>query len=221
MTAVKNLSILIVEDDEMMQLGLSRMLNDQDITVAGLVDEGNLAVETALKLKPDLVLMDIGLPGLDGIEATRAIKTASPDVRVIILTSYVNHEKVLAAMSSGADAYCVKGTSIEQLCAAISTVADGSVYLDARIADCVLTNVVSKTPILSEEDINQGKDFGFSEREIQVLKLLARGKNNAEIAQILHLSANTVKGHVRRILLKMSVSDRLKAVVKASDLGLV
>ena len=221
MTAVKNLSILIVEDDEMMQLGLSRMLNNQDITVAGLVEEGNLAVETALKLKPDIVLMDIGLPGLDGIEATRAIKTTSPDVRVIILTSYVNQEKVLAAMSSGADAYCVKGTSIEQLCAAISAVADGSVYLDARIANCVLTNVVSKTPLLSEEDINQGKDFGFSEREIQVLKLLARGKNNAEIAQILYLSANTVKGHVRRILLKMSVSDRLKAVVKALDLGIV
>ncbi len=185
------------------------------------LDEGNVAVETALKLEPDLVLMDIGLPGLDGIEATRAIKTASPDIRVIILTSYVHQDKILAAMSSGADAYCVKGTSIEQLCAAISTVADGSVYLDARIADCVLTNVVSKTPILSEEDINQGKDFGFSEREIQVLKLLARGKNNAEIAQILHLSANTVKGHVRRILLTMSVSDRLKAVVKASDLGIV
>ena len=221
MTTVKNFSILIVEDDEMMQLGLSRMLNNQDLTVAGLVEEGNAAVETALKLKPDIVLMDIGLPGLDGIEATRAIKTAAPDVRVVILTSYVHQDQVLAAMSSGADAYCVKGTSIEQLCAAISTVADGSVYLDARIADCVLTNVVSKTPILSEEAINQGKDFGFSQREIQVLKLLARGKNNAEIAQILHLSANTVKGHVRRILLKMSVADRLKAVVKASDLGLV
>lgn len=221
MTTVKNFSILIVEDDEMMQLGLSRMLNNQDLTVAGLVEEGNVAVETALKLKPDIVLMDIGLPGLDGIEATRAIKTAAPDVRVVILTSYVHQDQVLAAMSSGADAYCVKGTSIEQLCAAIHTVADGSVYLDARIADYVLTNVVSKTPVLTEEAINQGKDFGFSQREIQVLKLLARGKNNAEIAQVLHLSANTVKGHVRRILLKMSVADRLKAVVKASDLGLV
>jgi DNA-binding NarL/FixJ family response regulator len=112
-------------------------------------------------------------------------------------------------------------THNQQLTAVIKIVADGSVYLDAKIADCVLTNVVSKTPILTEEEVNEGKTYGFSQREIQVLKLLAQGKNNAEIAKMLNLSVNTVKGHIRRILTKMSVSDRLKAVVKALELGIV
>ncbi|NEO99565.1 MAG: response regulator transcription factor [Symploca sp. SIO2E9] len=221
MNANQSLSILIVEDDPMMQIGLSRILSTKEITIAGQVEDGNLAVEIALKMKPDIVLMDIGLPGLDGIEATQRIKAALPEVRILILTYYVDEDKVLAAISSGADAYCVKGTSIAQLCAAITTVAEGSIYLDARIADYVVKNVVQKTQIPTKNDANNSEDFGFSEREIQVLRLLAEGKSNAQIGEALHLSPNTVKGHVRRILLKMSVSDRVKAAVKALKLGLV
>ncbi|MGK7875390.1 MAG: response regulator [Xenococcaceae cyanobacterium] len=221
MTITPSLSILIVEDDPMMQIGLSRMLSTQGITIAGQVEDGNLAVDTALKLKPDIVLMDIGLPGLDGIGAMQRIKAVLPDVRIVILTSYADEDKVLAAISSGADAYCVKGTSIAQLCAAITTVAEGSVYLDAKIADYVVKNVVPKTPTPTKNDANSSEDFGFSEREIQVLRLLAEGKSNTEIGEALHLSPNTIKGHIRRILLKMSVSDRVKAAVKALQLGLV
>lgn len=221
MNILKKMNILIVEDDQMMQLGLCSMLKKKELNVIGIVENGNLAIKTALKTKPDIILMDIGLFGLDGVEATRVIKAALPDIRIIILTCYTNKEVVLNAMSSDADAYCVKGTNIEQLTAVIKIVADGSMYLDAKIADCVLTNIVSKTPLLTEEEVNEGKNYGFSQREIQVLKLLAQGKNNAEIAKILNLSVNTVKGHIRRILTKLSVSDRLKAVVKALELGIV
>jgi DNA-binding NarL/FixJ family response regulator len=138
-SATKPLTILIVEDDPMMQMGLSRLLAAQPhFVIAGQVEDGNSAIASALELKPDIVLMDIGLPDIDGIAAASQIKAALPDTRIVMLTSHSSDTEVLASLSCGADAYCIKGTSTEQLLLAINAVKEGSAYLDAKIASCVI-----------------------------------------------------------------------------------
>lgn len=212
-----NLKVIIVEDDPMVQMGITRLLkNHTNLEILQTVEDGNTGVEKTLSLKPNLVLMDIGLPELNGIEATRRIKVALPDTRILILTCHTNQEEVLAAFSSGANGYCVKGTKIEQLLAAITAVQEGSVYLDASIANYVLRLNKQFFPPSPQKL----PDFHFTEREEEVLKLIAEGKSNIEIGQVLNLSPNTVKGYVRQIFAKLSVNDRVKAAKKAWQIGL-
>jgi two-component system, NarL family, response regulator LiaR len=208
------IEILIVEDDPMMQLGLEQALSSQpDIKIVGLVEDGFLAVEAAIKLKPDLIVMDIGLPRQDGIAATQQIKQALPNVRVVMLTSYTAETEVVAALSSGADAYCVKGANIDRLLTAIYTAREGGAYLDPQVAHRVMQHL--KPPMPSH-------NFGeLSPRELEVLKLVVEGFSNIEIAEALFLSPNTVKTHVRGIMNKLAVNDRVQAAVTALRTGLV
>lgn len=209
--------ILIVEDDPMMQLGLEQSLSNQPgMTVIGRADDGYLAVEAALKLKPDVIVMDIGLPRLDGIAATQQIKAALPDVRVVMLTSHTTENEVIGALSSGADAYCVKGTSVDRLLTAIAAAQEGASYLDPQVARRVMDHL--KSPVPNEEAINVGQ---LSQRELEVLKLMVEGHSNPEIAAALYLSPNTVKTHVRGIMNKLAVDDRVQAAVVALRAGLV
>lgn len=208
--------VLIVEDDPMMQLGLEQSLAaSPGITVVGRADDGYLAVEAALKLKPDLIVMDIGLPRLDGIAATQQIKTALPEVRVVILTSHTTENEVIAALSSGADAYCIKGTSVDRLLAAIAAAQEGASYLDPQIARRVMDHLKPTTTA------EAGLVGQLSQRELEVLKLMVEGRSNPEIAAVLYLSPNTVKTHVRGIMNKLAVDDRVQAAVVALRAGLV
>jgi len=157
--------------------------------------------------------MDIGLPRLDGIAATQQIKAALPDVRVVMLTSHTTETEVIAALSSGADAYCIKGTNVERLIAAISAAQEGATYLDPQIARRVIEHL--KPPMVNS---NIGQ---LSQREQQVLELMVQGQSNPEIAAVLYLSPNTVKTHIRGIMNKLAVDDRVQAAVVALRSGLV
>jgi len=211
------LNVLIVEDDPMMQLGLEQVLTESpQIRIVGREDDGYLGVEAALKLKPDLIVMDIGLPGLDGIEATKRIKAELPDVHIVVLTSHTEETEIVAALSSGADAYCVKGASVDRLLMAIAAAQEGGAYLDPQIARKVMEQLKTPDPSTERQPIGQ-----LSEREFDVLKLLVEGYSNPKIAAELYLSPNTVKTHVRGIMNKLAVDDRVQAAVVALRTGLV
>jgi two-component system, NarL family, response regulator LiaR len=208
------LRILIVEDDPMMQLGLEQSLEDYpQLEIVGQASDGYLGVEAARKLKPDLIVMDIGLPRLDGIAATQQIKAELPDVRIVMLTSHTTETEVIAALSSGADAYCIKGTSVDRLLAAIAAAQEGATYLDPQIARRVVEHLKPPSPAS-----NLGQ---LSQRELEVLKLMVEGRSNPEIAAALYLSPNTVKTHIRGIMNKLAVDDRVQAAVVALRAGLV
>ncbi|NJR50029.1 MAG: response regulator transcription factor [Leptolyngbyaceae cyanobacterium CSU_1_3] len=208
------LRILIVEDDPMMQLGLEQSLEDYpQLTIVAQASDGYLAVEAALKHKPDLIVMDIGLPRQDGIAATQQIKAALPEVRVVMLTSHTAETEIIAALSSGADAYCIKGSDVNRLLAAIGAAQEGATYLDPQIARRVVEHL--KPPIVNN---NVGQ---LSQRELEVLKLMVEGYSNPEIAAALYLSPNTIKTHMRGIMNKLSVDDRVQAAVVALRAGLV
>lgn len=212
----EQIRILIVDDDPMMQLGLEQVLGDYSyIEIVGLADNGKLGVEEAIEKKPDLVVMDIAMPQLDGIAATQQIKEKLPDTRVVVLTSHDSQQEVMGALSSGADAYCVKGASIERLISAITAAIDGATYLDPQVGRMVIQNLQPTSPAVPENSAN------LSSRELDVLKLLVEGKTNTEIAKDLFLSPNTIKTHVKGIMNKLAVDDRVKAAVVALRTGLV
>ncbi|MCC3433954.1 MAG: DNA-binding response regulator [Oscillatoriales cyanobacterium] len=209
-------TILIVEDDPMMQLGLKHILNQQPhLTVVAQAVNGNEAVSVALQHQPDIVLMDIDLPGIDGIAAAQQIRAALPHTRILMLTHHSNPTQVMAALSSGAHGYCVKGTNAEQLLLAIATVQEGGSYLDSKIADCVLQNLKTLPDNCANDDIK------LTEREMQVLQQLVEGRSNKQIAAQLGMSVHTAKGHLEMILAKFEASDRTQAAIKALRLGLV
>ncbi|NJP10228.1 MAG: response regulator transcription factor [Leptolyngbyaceae cyanobacterium RU_5_1] len=206
--------VLIVEDDPMMQLGLEQTLGDYpQLTIVGQVADGYSAVEAAQRLKPDIIVMDIGLPRLDGIEATKQIRAILPDIHIVMLTSHTSETEVIAALNSGADAYCIKGTNVDRLIAAIAAAQEGATYLDPQIARQVIEHLKAPT---STAVVGQ-----LSQREMDVLKLMVEGYSNPEIAAALYLSPNTVKTHIRGIMNKLAVDDRVQAAVVALRAGLV
>jgi two-component system, NarL family, response regulator LiaR len=208
------LRLLIVEDDPVMQLGLNELFEDNpQFVIVGQATDGYAAVETSLKLKPDLVLMDIGLPKLDGISASQQIKAAAPEVRVLMLTSHTAEQEMIAALASGADAYCVKGISFEQLLLAIACTLEGATYLDPKIARQIVNSLKPSSPHLNQA--------ALSNRELEVLKLLVDGQSNPQIAESLYISLSTAKAHVRNIMSKLAVDDRVQAAVVALRSGLV
>ena len=210
------LTLLIVDDDPMMRLGLTAALSQQaDFTIAGEAADGRQAIAQASALEPDIVLMDVGMPGIDGIEATQAIKAQFPDMRVVILTYHTDDTEVIAALSSGADAYCIKGTDGTVLANAIRVAASGAAYLDPQIAQTVMQSL---TPTRPQAAGNMGL---LSDLEHEVLALIVEGLSNTEIGQKLYLSPNTVKTYVKGIMNKLVVSDRVQAAVAAVRRGLV
>jgi DNA-binding NarL/FixJ family response regulator len=211
------LKLLIVDDDPMMRLGLTAALGNRDgFEILGEATDGRQGIEQAATLQPDVVLMDVGMPGMDGIEATQAIKAATPDLRVVVLTSHTNETEIIAALSSGADAYCIKGTDAEALANAIRVAASGAAYLDPQIAQKVIQNLAPSRPRVKQD--NEGL---LSNRELEVLGLIVEGFSNTEIGQKLYLSPNTVKTYVKGIMNKLVVSDRVQAAVEAVRRGLV
>ena len=197
-----------------MQLGLGQFFAlYPPLQVVGQVADGYSAIEAAHNLIPDLIIMDIGLPQLDGIAATQQIKTAHPQIRILMLTSHKTEHETIAALSSGADAYCIKGANPEQLLVAINCIQDGGSYLDSQVARRVFDHL--KPSAFTPPIVN------LSKRELEVLKLLVEGQSNPEIAASLYLSPSTVKAHIRNIMNKLAVDDRVQAAVVALRSGLV
>ena len=209
--------VLLVEDDPLMQLGLEQFFaKHAQYKIVGQASNGYRAVEMSLKLKPDLVIMDIGLPQMDGIEATKHIKTSLPDTAVIMLTSHRSQTETIASLASGADAYCLKSTSLLGLLTAIAAAKEQAVYLDPNVARQVIEQLQVTETNDGDRAIGQ-----LSARELEVLKLIVDGKTNSEIADILYLSLSTVKTNIRGIMNKLAVNDRVRAAVVALRAGLV
>ncbi len=225
MGAVK---VLLIEDHTMVRLGLSLVFeNCQDIDLIGEASDGKKGAELALKLNPDVILMDIGLPEMDGIKATELIKKSNPNIKILIFTSRESEDDVFDSLSAGADGYIMKGANEEQMINAIKAVAEGTAWLDPSIARLVLSNVhkQSSTNNICPPAISAAKNakniYGLTDREIEVLALIVEGLNNAEIAKKLVITLATAKAHVHSILQKLYVSNRTQATIQAVKEGLV
>lgn len=223
------LNVLLIEDHKMVRLGLSLVFeNTPDINLIGEADNGKSGVELALKLKPNVVLMDIGLPELDGIQATALIKKSNPDIKVLIFTSRESDDDVFDSLAAGADGYIMKGADEVQMIAAIKAVADGTAWLDPAIAKLVLSNVRKQSPSSSSNisnntpNTNNAKNlYGLTDRELEVLALIVEGNNNLQIAKKLVITLSTAKAHVHSILQKLYVANRTQATIQAVKEGLV
>lgn len=219
----KTISVVIIEDFKLTRVGLRCALNaNPDIEVVGECEDAFEGLETIKKTNPDVVLMDLGLPKMNGIEATIKVKDFNPKIKVIALTSHDREEEVLAALSSGATAYCLKDIDPTKLADVVRDVAKGVCWLDPEVAQMALNSFpkVESTRILSNSMSQEGR-VPLTEREYEVLKHLVMGKSNTEIAKELIVSVHTAKAHVCSILQKMCVSDRVQAAVKAVKEGLV
>lgn len=219
----KTISVVIIEYFKLTRVGLRCALNaNPDIEVVGECEDAFEGLETIKKTNPDVVLMDLGLPKMNGIEATIKVKEFNPKIKVIALTSHDREEEVLAALSSGATAYCLKDIDPTKLADVVRDVAKGVCWLDPEVAQMALNSFpkVESTRILSNSMSQEGR-VPLTEREYEVLKHLVMGKSNTEIAKELIVSVHTAKAHVCSILQKMCVSDRVQAAVKAVKEGLV
>lgn len=213
----KTLDVVIVEDYKLTRFGLKATLNEFDgITVVGEAENAEEGLKLVEKLKPDVVLMDLGLPGMNGIEATQKLKEISGETKIIILTSHEREEEVIAAMGSGANGYCLKDIDPQSLVNVIVSVGQGAAWIDPSVSKYIL-NLMPKpesTKILNSYEISDAR-AQLTERELEVLKLLVKGKSNTEIAKDLIVSVHTAKAHVCSILQKLCVDDRVQAAVKA------
>ena len=211
------ISVIIVEDYKLTRVGLKSTLNEYEhINVVGEAEDAVEGIALIEKLKPDVVLMDLGLPGMNGLEATIKIKEKGLNSKVIILTSHERGEEVIAALGSGANAYCLKDISPETLSSVIKNVAEGACWVDPGVSSVAL-NFFPKPENVSLIQTNEVPDARaqLTERELEVLKHLVKGKSNTEIAKELIVSVHTAKAHVCSILQKLCVDDRVQAAVKA------
>lgn len=206
------INILIVEDHELTRFGLKTTFEDVDFI--GVIYEASSA-EAALEIfknNPiDVVIMDLGLPNMNGIEATQSIHNINKDTKIIILTSHNDEKEVLNSLKAGANAYCSKEINLQRLVQVVQSVADGAAWFDPSIAQVVL-QATAKSEVEPDEKY---KDYDLTAREAQILKLMTEGHSNMEIAQKLVISVNTTKAHVASILQKLEVDDRLQAALKA------
>ena len=223
------LKVLLVEDHKMVRLGLSLVFEHSgEIELIGEAEDGKKGVELALELKPDVVLMDIGLPEMDGIQATTIIKKTNPDIKVLIFTSRESDDDVFDSLSAGADGYIMKGANEDQMINAIKAVAEGTAWLDPAIARLVLSNVrrysSTSSVVSSSSSINKNISediYGLPDRVLEVLALIVEGMNNTQIAKKLFITLSTAKAHVHSILQKLYVSNRTQATIQAVKEGLV
>jgi DNA-binding NarL/FixJ family response regulator len=211
-------SVLVVDDDELMRAGMRTVLSSDDtIALAGEASSGRAAVSAVRAYGPDLVLMDVRMPDLDGIAATREVLAASPEVKVVILTTFEQDDYIFGALSAGASGFLLKRTPPGELLAAIHAVAAGDSLLSPSVTRIVIERMAGQpTPDVRARD----RLDELSPRELEVLGLLARGRSNAEIAAELVIEASTVKTHVKRILMKLDLRDRVQAVIFAYESGL-
>ena len=211
--------VVVVDDQELVRTGFRVILDSEpDIEVVGEASDGREAIEVAGQLRPDVVLMDIRMPHLDGLEATRRIVSASEEgPRVLILTTFNLDEYVYEALRSGASGFLLKDGPAEQLISAVRVVAQGDALLAPQITRRLITEFARHSPQAHKPQQLKA----LTERELDVLKLIARGLSNAEIARELYVSETTIRTHVGRMLTKLGLRDRVQAVVLAYETSLV
>jgi DNA-binding NarL/FixJ family response regulator len=210
--------VLIVDDDALMRAGLRGVLaSDEEIELVGEADDGRQAAYRTRLLKPDVVLMDVRMPDLDGISATREVLSAFPDAKVVILTTFEQDDYIFGALNAGASGFLLKRTRPEELIAAIHTIAAG----DSLLSPSVTSRVIEQMAGLPAPDAQRDPRLQeLTARETEVLQQVARGLSNAEIAARLVIEESTVKTHLKRILAKLDVRDRVQAVIFAYESGL-
>jgi DNA-binding NarL/FixJ family response regulator len=214
----ERIRVVIVDDDDLMRAGLRAVLSsDESIEVVGEAGDGREATPVARSTRPNVVLMDIRMPNLDGIAATRAVLSAAPDAHVVILTTFEQDDYVFGALHEGASGFLLKRTSPEDLIAAIHTVAGGDSLLSPSVTRTVIDRMARQPP--PDAAAHKRLDL-LTPREREVLGLIARGLSNGEIAAALVVEESTVKTHVKRILGKLRLRDRVHAVIFAYESGL-
>jgi DNA-binding NarL/FixJ family response regulator len=219
------ISVLLVDDQPLLRRGFRMILEAEDgVTVAGEAGDGAEAVALARSLRPDVVLMDIRMPGTDGIEATRRITAAEPSVRVLVLTTFDLDEYAFGALQAGASGFLLKDVRPHELVAAVRTVASGDAVVSPRVTRRLLEEYAATLPVNAGGGPSPDRYpqlATLTEREREVLEVVAQGLSNTEIASTLFVSETTVKSHVGRILAKLGLRDRVQIVVLAYESGLV
>ncbi|WP_218080680.1 response regulator [Anthocerotibacter panamensis] len=222
--------IILIEDHDLTRAGMKLTLQKEGFDVVAEAANGRQGLAAVERYQPDVAIVDIGLPDIDGVDVTREIKSKYPDTRVVILTLQDMEETVMAAFAAGADSYCMKDIAKENLTRALQATADGVSWLDPSIAGKVLKQLKATTPA-SRDTVTIHAEAGdytemleaypLTKREMEVLELIVQGCSNQEIAEKLYVTVGTVKTHVRNILSKLCVDDRAQAAVRALRTGLV
>jgi DNA-binding NarL/FixJ family response regulator len=210
--------VVLVDDDDLMRAGLRSVLSSDDtIEVVGEAGDGREAIDRIRTLQPHLVLMDIRMPHVDGISATREVLSAFPEVKVVVLTTFEQDDYIFDALNAGASGFLLKRTKPEELIAAIHTVAAGDSLLSPSVTRRVIDRMaVQPSAVRASERLD-----ALTPRELEVLELVARGLSNREIAETFVIEESTVKTHVKRILMKLGLRDRVQAVIFAYETGLI
>jgi DNA-binding NarL/FixJ family response regulator len=212
-----DLRVLLVDDHDLFRTGLRNLLEEQGLQIVGEASNGKDAIRQVRELAPDIVVMDLNMPGITGVEATREITSFAPLTRVLVLTISDQNEDVMDAIVAGACGYLVKDSSIQELIRGITAAAVGESLISPPIAAKVLERVRAVTLDQGAQTIRAE----LSERELEVLRLIANGKDNSQIAAALHISPKTVKNHISNILMKLQIENRIQAAVYAVRSGIV
>ncbi len=210
--------VMVVDDSRLTRISIKTTLKaaQNEVELVGEAEEGTQAIDMVGKLQPHVVLMDIGMPIMDGVRATQLIKKQFPDVKVVMLTSHEDEEDVLDAFNSGANSYCLKETPPDMLVHVILSTAHGACWIDPKIARIVMSQLQGERNGAKSEASEETSVLALlTDREIDVLKLVTQGLNNAEISERLCISMNTVKTHLKNIFQKLEVEDRTAAALKA------
>jgi DNA-binding NarL/FixJ family response regulator len=207
-----------VDDHDLFRTGLKTLLEERGVNVVGEAANGQTAIRLASELAPDVVVMDLNMPGLTGVETTRKLSGIAPLTRVVVLTISADDDDVMDAVMAGACGYLLKDSSMEELILGIRAAASGESLISPQIAAKVLRRLRSQS---SSVDAAETIRAELSDREIEVLKLIANGKDNAQIARELFISPKTVKNHISNILMKLQIDNRIQAAVYAVRSGIV
>jgi DNA-binding NarL/FixJ family response regulator len=212
------LRVLIVDDHDLFRSGLRNLLEQEGVNVVGEAPTGQIALRLVRDLAPDVVIMDLNMPGLTGVETTRQLSGIAPLTRVVVLTISADDDDVMNAVMAGACGYLLKDSSVPDLITGIRAAAQGESLISPQIAAKVLQRLRAQS---SSEDAAATIRAELSDREIEVLKLIANGKDNAQIARELYISPKTVKNHISNILMKLQIDNRIQAAVYAVRSGIV